>query len=55
MLSLLLILFFMGVGHTQEILIEGNLFDSKNKVPMPFTKISLLKILNGNSSNERLF
>lgn len=52
MRTLLLILVFMGVGHAQEVLIEGYVLDDKNQAPIPYANISFLKTLKGTSSND---
>ncbi len=52
MRAILLIVLFMGVGHAQEILIEGHVLNSKNETPIPYANISFLKTLKGTSSND---
>ncbi|HDZ03635.1 hypothetical protein LCGC14_0128190 [marine sediment metagenome] len=53
-MRIFLVIFFLivGVGHAQEVLVEGHVFDEKSK-SVPYANISFLKTLKGTSSDEK--
>ncbi|SHK45967.1 carboxypeptidase-like regulatory domain-containing protein [Maribacter aquivivus] len=51
-ICLVLFLLIMGVGHAQEVLVEGHVYDDKTKTAVPYANISFLKTLKGTSSDE---
>ncbi|MEP2279214.1 carboxypeptidase-like regulatory domain-containing protein [Maribacter sp.] len=51
-ICLVLILLIIGVGHAQEVLVEGHVYDDKTKTAVPYANISFLKTLKGTSSDE---
>ncbi|WP_027067810.1 carboxypeptidase-like regulatory domain-containing protein [Maribacter sp. Hel_I_7] len=53
-MRIFLVIFFLivGVGHAQEVLVEGHVFDEKSKTSVPYANISFLKTLKGTSSDE---
>ena len=53
-MRIFLVIFFLivGVGHAQEVLVEGHVFDKKSKTSVPYANISFLKTLKGTSSDE---
>ncbi|WP_339840733.1 carboxypeptidase-like regulatory domain-containing protein [uncultured Maribacter sp.] len=52
MRALLMVVFFMSVGHAQEILIEGHVLEENSQTPIPYANISFLRTLKGTSSND---
>ncbi|WP_282180732.1 carboxypeptidase-like regulatory domain-containing protein [Maribacter stanieri] len=53
-MRIFLVIFFLivGVGHAQEVLVEGHVFDEKSMTSVPYANISFLKTLKGTSSDE---
>lgn len=51
-LFLVLFISLIGIGNAQEVLLNGHVFDAKNKTAIPYANISILKTLKGTSSDE---
>tara|TARA_R110002051_G_scaffold101478_1_gene172309 strand:+ start:30252 stop:31166 length:915 start_codon:yes stop_codon:yes gene_type:complete len=51
-LFLVLFISIISMGNAQEVLLNGYVFDAKNKTAIPYANISILKTLKGTSSDE---